>query len=73
MTTPNMSVCYAYSLPGSNQSPLARDENSSPFKVPVAKNPTQTQLLIQLHGKVYLLGAKTRTLMLNTSISLGTT
>lgn len=67
MTTPNMTVSYAYSLPGSNQSPLATDQNLSPFNVPVTIVPTQTSHLIQLHGKMYLLGAKKGTLSLQTA------
>lgn len=62
MTTPDTSVCYAYSLLGSNQSPLAKDQNLSLFKVPVISIPTQPQYLVHLNGKVYLLGAKKVTL-----------
>lgn len=64
MTTPNTTVPYAYSLSGSNQSPLSRDQNLSPFKVPVTSIPTQTPHLFHLHGKIYLLGAKKGTLSL---------
>lgn len=74
MTTPNMTVSYAHSLPGSNQSPLAMDQNLSPLYVPVTSIPTQTPHLIHLHGKnVFTRSQEMGSVTPNSSISLGTT
>lgn len=62
LTTPNESVRYTYSCLAQIRLLLQGTKNQSPFKVPVTSIPTETKHFIHLHGKVYLLGAKKRTL-----------